>query len=180
MRERLIKVVSLNPREWEHLPQLLRSKKELFKGKFLLLPAPDPARQRLLEEEGIGYIIENGECFKPQREGGPQPVERPEGEERGERIPEWCQWEVVDRIVRSGQEIITDKSLILTQRVNGGARIVAGGSVIALEEFEGELIGNGPFLIVCKPKGSIIFGGEEIEPKGRTILVLENGKRILL
>jgi septum site-determining protein MinC len=191
MREKLIKIVQLNPREWKRLPQLLESKRELFEGKFILLPEPDPEREELLKNAGIDYIVTNGGCFhrsstpRPEREksqknqSGKSPSPSVE-EKGGEEFHKPRRVEIIDRVVRSGQEIITDNDLIFTQRVNGGARIVTSGNVIALEQFEGELVCNGQFLVMLKNKGSIIFDGEEIEPSDKIVVAVDNGRKVEL
>ncbi|MRJ06105.1 MAG: hypothetical protein C6I01_01100 [Epsilonproteobacteria bacterium] len=215
MREKLIKIVQLNPREWKRLPQLLESKRELFEGKFILLPHRDSEKEKLLKEAGINYIITNGECFQrpapsptpidshsqqSQSSQQPQPDSSPQGEQTAtssslststpeetsifpsneEEFHKPREVEIIDRVVRSGQEIITDNDLIFTQRVNGGARIVTSGNVIALEQFEGELVCNGQFLVMLKNKGSIIFDGEEIEPSDKIVVAVDNGRKVEL
>lgn len=166
MREKLIKVVELNDQEWGRLEELLSTKRELFEGKLVLLPEKWRGKGEILDRFGVSYLKGGRECLKPTPPAEIKEVKVEVERERGVKV--------VEKVVRSGQTIQTDSHLILKNRVNAGARIVATGGVVALEEFEGELIGEGPFLIVLKNYGTIIYKGEELEPgRGEQVVLVE-------
>lgn len=71
---------------------------------------------------------------------------------------------IIRRPLRSGQLIDYEGSVLLTERINSGARVSALGSVIALGPVEGEISSVGECVIVPPIKrGSLLFHGQRIE-----------------
>jgi septum site-determining protein MinC len=70
---------------------------------------------------------------------------------------------IIDQLVRSGQEIIEKRDLLVLKRVNSGATIHTDGNFIALSSIDGHIECNGDFMLL-KPssKASIIFNGVDI------------------
>jgi len=166
MKEKIIKILELNRGEWERIEELLKSKLELFIGKLILLPDQLTDKKNILEKYGIGFISGNGTCFRPSKPP----------RERIKVVEKWKERkvEMVERVIRSGQTYRSKNHLIFTNRINRGARVYGEGAIVVLDEFEGELIGEGPFLIVLKNYGTIIYKGEELEPgKGELVVLTE-------
>jgi len=70
---------------------------------------------------------------------------------------------IVDQLVRSGQEIVEKRDLLVLKRVNSGASIRTEGNFIALSTIEGKVECNGEFMLL-KPsrKATIVFNGADI------------------
>ena len=73
---------------------------------------------------------------------------------------------IVKGPLRSGQLIEYDGSVLVTDRINSGARIAALGSVIILGKVEGDISSVGDCVIIPPMKrGSLLFHGQRIENK---------------
>ncbi len=71
---------------------------------------------------------------------------------------------VIDNSIRSGQSIDYDGDLIITSRINSGAKVATLGSLITLGVVEGFISSVGEFIIVPATKrGTILFHGKKIE-----------------
>ena len=82
-------------------------------------------------------------------------------EDEASRIPPL---KVVKRPLRSGQSVEYDGSLLLTERINSGARVAALGSVIALGPVEGDISSVGECVVVPPiRRGTLLFHGRKIE-----------------
>jgi len=70
---------------------------------------------------------------------------------------------IVDQLVRSGQEIVEKRDLLVLKRVNSGASIRTEGNFIALSTIEGKVECNGEFMLLKpSPKACIVFNGADI------------------
>ena len=70
---------------------------------------------------------------------------------------------IVDQLVRSGQEIVEKRDLLVLKRVNSGASIRTEGNFIALSTIEGKVECNGEFMLLKpSPKATIIFNGTDL------------------
>lgn len=65
---------------------------------------------------------------------------------------------VQDTLVRSGQELTIDGDLLLLNRVNSGATIIANGNLIVTQLVEGSIRCFGNFMMLkASPKANIVF-----------------------
>ena len=65
---------------------------------------------------------------------------------------------VQDTLVRSGQELTIDGDLLLLNRVNSGATIIANGNLIVTQLVEGSIRCFGNFMMLkASPKSNIVF-----------------------
>lgn len=70
---------------------------------------------------------------------------------------------IVDQLVRSGQEIVERRDLLVLKRVNSGANIRTEGNFIALSTIEGKVECNGEFMLLkSSKKATIIFNEVDI------------------
>jgi len=70
---------------------------------------------------------------------------------------------IIDQLVRSGQEIVEGRDLLVLKRVNSGASIRTEGNFIALSTIEGRVECNGEFMLLKpSPKAHIVFNGADI------------------
>ena len=71
---------------------------------------------------------------------------------------------VLDKMIRSGQEINIDGDLLLLNRVNSGATLNIKGNLIITKLVEGLIHCNGNFMMLTASlKANIIFHGVEVE-----------------
>ena len=71
---------------------------------------------------------------------------------------------IIDKPLRSGQIIDHNGDILLLERVNSGAKVIAKGSIIALNLVDGDLVSNGEFIIISNSKKSnILFHGVMID-----------------
>jgi hypothetical protein len=70
---------------------------------------------------------------------------------------------MLDSIVRSGQEIISDGDVLLLKRVNSGAKIKCNGNFIALDKVDALVECNGDFMLIKIGKSAnVYFNGVNI------------------
>jgi hypothetical protein len=73
---------------------------------------------------------------------------------------------VIDKLVRSGQEIDLDTDLLLLSRVNSGGSIIVNGTFIATQIIDGSIRCNGDFMLLqASAKANIVFQGVEVDSK---------------
>ncbi len=102
-----------------------------------------------------------------------QEAEEPEieieggGEEREEDTEERePPLKIVRHPLRSGQVVEYGGSVLLTERINSGAKVAALGSIIALGVVEGDLSSSGECVIVPPmSRGTLLFHGTKVEPE---------------
>ena len=71
---------------------------------------------------------------------------------------------VLDRMIRSGQEIKIEGDLLLLNRVNSGATITTTGNLIVTQVVEGAIRCHGNFMMLtASPKAHIMFHGVEVD-----------------
>ncbi len=114
------------------------------------------------EEEPIAAETAQSAQEPAPQSHAPAEVASTQGEEdEAPRIPPL---KVVKRPLRSGQSVEYDGSLLLTERINSGARVAALGSVIALGPVEGDISSVGECVVVPPiRRGTLLFHGRKIE-----------------
>ena len=71
---------------------------------------------------------------------------------------------VIDKLVRSGQELNIKGDLLLLNRVNSGGSIVIDGTLIITQIVEGSIRCSGKFMMLqASQKANIIFQGVEVD-----------------
>jgi len=73
---------------------------------------------------------------------------------------------VIDKLVRSGQELKITGDLLLLSRVNSGGSINIEGNLIITQIVEGDIRCNGNFMMLqASPKANIVFHEVEVDNK---------------
>ncbi|MBN2826278.1 MAG: hypothetical protein JXQ76_13185 [Campylobacterales bacterium] len=71
---------------------------------------------------------------------------------------------VIYQPLRSGQVVEHEGDILITQRINSGAKVVSKGNIIALNEVNGDIGCVGDFIIVGQThKSNILFHGVKID-----------------
>jgi septum site-determining protein MinC len=171
MRQKNLKVVEVE--DFESLKKIIESKYfELVKNSYFLLQEPDEEIEEYLKSKGLSYLIKNSSIVKNDVKVVERIVEKIKEVKVDKKSV------IYDRIIRSGEEIISEDTLIFLQRINPGTRIETQGSAIILDECHGSVIVDGEFLILMKePKGTILFKGEEI--KEAPVFISDRVKKVL-
>ncbi len=74
--------------------------------------------------------------------------------------------EVCDKLLRSGQEMKTDKDLLLLNRVNSGATIITSGNLIITGQVSGTVKCSGSFMMLgATSRANVLFHGVGIDNK---------------
>ncbi|MEA2029669.1 MAG: septum site-determining protein MinC [Campylobacterota bacterium] len=74
------------------------------------------------------------------------------------------EYKIISEPLRSGQFIEHSGDVLITERVNSGAKIVASGNIIALSVVNGDISSAGAFIVIGKTERSnIIFNGVKID-----------------
>lgn len=73
---------------------------------------------------------------------------------------------VLDKLVRSGQELKIDGDLLLLNRVNSGGSIIINGTLIITQVVDGSIRCDGNFMMLqASHKANIVFHGVEVDNK---------------
>lgn len=72
---------------------------------------------------------------------------------------------VIEKTVRSGEEVISRGDIIIFSRVNSGAIVYSDGNIEIYGKIDGVIESNGEYLILktISPKGEVIFQGEVLD-----------------
>lgn len=120
--------------------------------------------EELVEEGSTASEAEAEERAEEAVQESEIPVESAATEKEEEETPATPPLKVVKRPLRSGQSVEYDGSLLLTERINSGARVAALGSVIALGPVEGDISSVGECVVVPPiRRGTLLFHGHKIE-----------------
>lgn len=157
---------------------------------------PSDSIEAYLEERELQYIF-NKKLPKSKRtkeknrsKEKQEPIEEAKQEEKREEKKEPTQEEkkdnlrVIDKLVRSGQELKIDGDLLLLNRVNSGGSINITGNLIITQIVEGDIRCYGNFMMLkASPKANIVFHEVEVDnsylqDKLNRVELIENEIRI--
>ncbi|WP_457561321.1 septum formation inhibitor [Caminibacter sp.] len=174
MKQKTLRVFEVG--DFEKLKNIISSKLPLIKNHFFMLKEKNEEIEKLLKENNLNYFILNGESFTSKKEITPE-IKIIEKEKI---IIDKSKTKIFDKIIRSGEEIVSDDNLIFLNRINAGAKIECEGSVEIFDENEGVVICKGEYIIVKKNiKGTIIFNGENIGVVDKLTIFYGNEKKVL-
>jgi septum site-determining protein MinC len=73
---------------------------------------------------------------------------------------------VLDKLIRSGQEVKVDGDLLLLNRVNSGGSIIVNGTLIVTQVVDGSIRCSGDFMMLqASSKANILFHEVEVDNK---------------
>ena len=165
-----VKVFEIEIENEKEFLAFARKNGELLKRYLLLLKASvTPEIEALLKGEGIAFT--RNLSLQPHS-GKPRSFTKQSG------------LRIIDQLVRSGQEIVERRDLLVLKRVNSGASIRTDGNFIALSSIEGRIECNGEFMLLKpSPKAYIVFNGTDIsdtmEPDHFYKIRLENNEILI-
>ncbi len=122
-----------------------------------------------LQEKDLKYIV-NTELPKSRASKNSQKLQEVKQEEvvqkeikkPVEKIQD--NLKVIDKLVRSGQELKIKGDLLLLNRVNSGGSILVDGNLIITQIVEGDIRCNGNFMMLqASPKANIVFHEVEVD-----------------
>ncbi len=121
-----------------------------------------PKIETYLQEKNLKYIV-NTQLPK-NRASKSTPKEQVQEKKPVEKIQD--NLKVIDKLVRSGQELKIQGDLLLLSRVNSGGSIVIDGNLIITQIVEGDIRCNGNFMMLqASPKANIVFHEVEVDNK---------------
>ena len=116
--------------------------------------------EKYLHEKKLNFML-NVEFKKarPVKELPKQVLDTPKEEETPVLVPKAkTTLKVLDKLVRSGQELNIESDLLLLNRVNSGGKININGNLIITEIVEGSIRCNGDFMMLkASEKANIVF-----------------------
>ena len=125
-----------------------------------------------LKEKNLKYIINtelpkiktNKNSLNFQQEEKKEEIKKEEIKKPVEKIQD--NLKVIDKLVRSGQELKITGDLLLLSRVNSGGSINIEGNLIITQIVEGDIRCNGNFMMLqASPKANIVFHEVEVDNK---------------
>jgi len=156
MKQKTLRVFEVD--DFEKLKKIISSKLPLIKNHYFMLKEKNEEIESLLKKNNLNYFIVNGHSFTSNKEISPQIKVI----EKEKIIVDKSKSKIFDKIIRSGEEIVSSDNLIFLKRINAGARIESSGNIEIFDENEGVVICNGEYLIIKKNRGTIIFNGENL------------------
>jgi len=123
--------------------------------------ALESLRDKLHKEESPRDLVSLEETESER--GEEEPLTQEPSQERVEEDRE-APLRVVNHALRSGQVVEHSGGVLLTDRINSGAKVAALGSVVALGTVEGDISSVGECVIVPPMKrGTLLFHGVKVE-----------------
>jgi len=174
MRQKTIRVFEVD--NYDNLIKVVESKYELIKNHYFLLKEPNKKIEEFLKSKNLSFFTVNSQGFTPDKEitGEIKVVEK----EIIKKIK--TKTRIYDKIIRSGEEIVSDDNLVFLNRINAGAKIQSGGNIEIFDECEGRVTCDGDYIIVKRNiRGTIIFKGADIGQIEKLTLITENTKKVL-
>ncbi|ACM92698.1 conserved hypothetical protein [Nautilia profundicola AmH] len=174
MRQKTIRVFEVD--DYENLIKVVESKYELIKNYYFLLKESNKEIENFLRSKNLSYFVSNSEGFTPKKEIS-QEIKVVE-KEIIKKIK--TETRIYDKIIRSGEEILTEDNLVFLNRINAGAKIKSSGNIEIFDECEGRVVCDGDYMIVKRNiKGTIIFKGADIGKIDKLTLISDNMKKVL-
>jgi septum formation inhibitor MinC len=138
------------------------------------LPEPDVTlKQETKVETPIVEVVTKKQTPKPQ---APLPLEIG----KAEAVKEPIKTVVVVKNLRSGEDINTDADVMITGRINSGAKVKTNGNATILDVVDGDVEAWGEYLVVKSiGKGTVSFRGVRVDKEllnGKAKLVTFDGK----
>jgi septum site-determining protein MinC len=163
-RQRSIRVFEIITDDYEKFVKFVTKREVTLKKHLLLIKTKNEHIKDYFNKSNFEYIIVDPD-FKEETEN----IEKNENSNLEKNLEKKEQnivikTKIYDRIIRGGEEIISNDKLIFLKRINPGAKIVSNESIEIFDEVEGTVICNGEYMIVKKNnKGTIIFNDDEIK-----------------
>ena len=166
-RQSNLKIFEIEPCDENRLMEYINRNCVLLQN-FLLVLSQEmtPTLAAFLSERGL-LFMESKTLEKLKRPAKKQEVAPIIDDEHLENQPvaESIQAQILNRIIRSGEEILCEDDLIIYGRVNSGARIHAKGNLQIYGDVDGAVECEGEFVLLTKiGQGSVLFAGEFLDP----------------
>ena len=120
--------------------------------------------ERYLQEKALRYVF-NVDIPKKSTPTQTQMTPKiPEEKKQPKEKPIQKNLQVLDKLIRSGQELNIDGDLLLLNRVNSGGSIIINGTLIITQVVDGSIRCNGNFMMLqASNKANIVFHDVEID-----------------
>lgn len=170
-KQKNLRIFEFQPSDENALWQYIERNKFLLQGFLLLLPTePSSEFKAFLQQENLIFMDstylnplltktkQSNHSILPTREPNIPQEQTQQNNQQPHNL-------YLNRIIRSGEEIHCEGSIIIYGRVNSGARIYAKGDIQIYGNIDGIIECEGNFMILTQiTHGSVLFGGEIINP----------------
>lgn len=153
----------------DEIVEYLKSKNLVFVND-ITLPRSKGSRNSNIQPKPLAKEAVASKQEEPKKEASKQEKAQPKVEQKQPL-------KIIDKALRSGQTIEHNGDVLLFERINSGAKVMAEGSILALNLVDGDLVSNGDFIIIPESKKTnILFHGVMID----TILLKHKLNKIAL
>lgn len=179
-RQSNLKIFEIEPCEENRLIEYINRNCVLLQN-FLLLLSQEitPTLAAFLNERGL-LFMESKTLEKLKRPAKKQESVSMIDDTLEQPVAESIQAQILNRIIRSGEEILCEGDLMIYGRINSGARIYAKGNLQIYGEIDGAVECEGEFVLLTKiGQGSVLFAGEFLDPNafdGNKKVIFKDGR----
>ena len=192
VKQKNIRIFDINIEDEQEFFEYFEKNLIILKEYFLFLSGKiTPTIENYLHEKGICFKDINGCDIKSfQKHGNSHVLNSPEKVAQSsvvvqeKNVCETIKPKIVNKTLRSGEEIIHDGSVVVFGRVNSGAKIISEGSVEVFGVVDGMIQCDGDYMILKGiNKGHVIFNGdildnEEFDDKLKKVIKHSEGYMI--
>ena len=165
-RQYSVKVLEIKLEDEEKFKSFFDKNYQFFQNHLIVIEGEESNEiKKYLQEKNMRYVFNISLQKKDSTATPPLPSSSAPTQEK-QRIPteKKTHLKVIDKLVRSGQELNIKGDLLLLNRVNSGGSIVIDGTLIITQIVEGSIRCNGNFMMLqASPKANIVFHGVEVD-----------------
>ena len=123
-----------------------------------------------LDSKDLKYVFNLDIPVQKKQKTSLEPVKKVEEEKLEPKIEPIekvkANLKVLDKLIRSGQEVKLDGDLLLLNRVNSGGSIIINGTLVVTQIVDGSIRCNGDFMMLqASSKANIVFHDVEVDNK---------------
>ena len=165
-RQYSVKVLEIKLEDEEKFKSFFDKNYQFFQNHLIVIEGEESNEiKNYLQEKNMRYVFNISLQKKDSTATPPLPSSSAPTQEN-QRTPteKKTHLKVIDKLVRSGQELNIKGDLLLLNRVNSGGSIVIDGTLIITQIVEGSIRCNGNFMMLqASPKANIVFHGVEVD-----------------
>lgn len=188
-KQKHLRIFEISGDDKEELLAYLEKNAPLFRNFLLYFTSTiDENIEAFLKQSGFCYITpetcqsQSFSIKEHKKEKEEEPKESTTSHTQTQPVTPLQETKIIQKTVRSGEEICYDGDLIVCDRVNSGARIECQGTLHLYGKVDGIAECHGPALVIRhKGSGHILFHGEIIDQErlqdgAQTLLTLHEGQ----
>ena len=157
-KQKSLKVLEITIEDKTQFFNYIKKNRLLIRSFLLEIDGLDDEVELFLKEQNIAYIdinlLKEYNLYKKKSDTGLNELLRGTKNDSKDKI-------VIDKMIRSGEEIEEDVDLVILGRINSGSRVICSKNIEVFNEIDGTVIANGDYMIIKSiGSGSVMFRGE--------------------